>query len=438
MSILIEIKPQNGIDAKVVGSAAASVSNVPAVNEYKKNGRSADNVGGDNKPTEMQMLHKFLTDRYLFRYNQLTEQTECAGILKDDNGKVVGYTSFRPADTRLLNGISIAAMDEGLKCWDRDVKRFVESDLVTEYHPFKLYFDSLPEWDGVDRVTPLAKRVSSDKTWVICFHRWMLGLTAQWLGYNKENRANSLAPILVSTAQGWGKSTFCRMLMPKSLSRFYTDSFDLNTPSAAEQKLAAFGLINLDEFDKLPPGKLPLLKNIMQMASLNIRKAYKRSCEPLMRIASFIGTSNRRDLLVDKSGSRRFICVELRHPIDCVTPVDHDKLYAQLKHEILHGRRYWLSKREEAATSEINKAFYRTVPEEEVFNECFRFADADDPSARIMSSAEIFAIMKKHNPAAMRGSTCNSFSRLLPALGERVHTRCRNGYRVKMKDFSGV
>ena len=46
---------------------------------------------------------------------------------------------------------------------------------------------------------------------------------------------------------------------------------------------------------------MPLLKNLMQASALNIRKAYKRSASALPRIASFIGTSNREDLLVDLS-----------------------------------------------------------------------------------------------------------------------------------------
>ena len=72
-------------------------------------------------------------------------------------------------------------------------------------------------------------------------------------------------------------------------------------------KLAACGLINLDEFDKLSASKMPLLKNLMQASALNIRKAYKRSASALPRIASFIGTSNREDISADwmqSSGTR--------------------------------------------------------------------------------------------------------------------------------------
>ena len=54
---------------------------------------------------------------------------------------------------------------------------------------------------------------------------------------------------------------------------YFTESFDLTNPSGAENKLASFGLINLDEFDRLPASRMPQLKNLMQMECLNIRSA---------------------------------------------------------------------------------------------------------------------------------------------------------------------
>ena len=52
----------------------------------------------------------------------------------------------------------------------------------------------------------VARRVSDDPVWVNGFHRWMLGLSAQWMQLNPDNnRANSVAPLLVSSRQGLGK-----------------------------------------------------------------------------------------------------------------------------------------------------------------------------------------------------------------------------------------
>ena len=381
----------------------------------------------------MQRLSRYLKLHYAFRYNLLTERTECARLNteKADESHLLTYT---PVDSRILNGIALSAIENGVECWDRDIKRYVESDHVQAYHPFELYFRNLPAWDGKDRITELARRVSDKDVWVRAFHRWMLAVTAQWTGSgNRGRRANSVAPLLVSTTQGLGKSTFCRMLLPQELRDYFTESFDLTNASSAENKLASYGLINLDEFDRLSVSRMPQLKNLMQMEDLRVRRAYRRSAESLPRIASFIGTSNRRDLLTDLSGSRRFICVEVEHAIDCTTSIDHAQLYAQLLHELNSGERCWFSKAEEAEIQAANRPFYRITPAEELISSCFAFAEAGEQGARLMSAADIYAILKRKNPAALKDCSCTSFSRLLAQLGRRVHTRYGNGYWVKKR-----
>ena len=240
----------------------------------------------------LQQLLDYLRQHYAFRYNRLTDQTECAALVMENDakeklstGKLIDnerYTvKYEPVDNRQLNSLSLAVLQAGIPCWDRDVKRYVDSANIPAYHPFTDYLERLPEWDGVDRVTPLAQRVSHQPLWVKSFHRWMLAMTAQWMHFDDPTkRANSVAPLLVSPQQGLGKSTFCRLLLPDELQRYFTESFDLTNPSSAEQKLATFGLINLDEFDRLPASRMPQLKNLMQMERLHIRRAYKHSGEP--------------------------------------------------------------------------------------------------------------------------------------------------------------
>lgn len=142
------------------------------------------------------------------------------------------------------------------------------------------------------------------------------------------------------------------------------------------------GLLNMDKFDKYGTQQMPLLKNLMQMANLNICKAYQKNFRNLPRIASFIGTSNHFDLLTDPTGSRRFICIEAEHLIDC-EGIMHDQIYAQLKAERL-------------------------------------------------SASDIFRRLKKYNPAAMRGSNPATFAQVLLAAGvTRKHTKYGNVYLVK-------
>ena len=418
---------------KLWNGETATVKQAGPSSDKREKEQAADNREVQDR------LENYLWKHYEFRFNVLTEQPEyCAKGHGTD-------TPYKIVTQRTLNTLCLEAHRHRINCWDKDVSRLLHSERLEDYHPFLTYMDTLPQWDGVDRVTPLAQRISKKAFWINGFHRWMLGLSAQWMQFhpdtnnansanraNSINRANSVAPLLVSSRQGLGKSTFCRLLMPDALKAYYTESYDLSSPASAEAKLAACGLINLDEFDKLSASKMPLLKNLMQASALNIRKAYKRSASALPRIASFIGTSNREDLLVDRTGSRRFLCVSLEHAIDCTTPVEHEQLYAQLKAELLSGERSWFNKEEEQAIQQHNALFYKHIPEEEVFRLCFRLAtEADHPQEVLtLSATQLFERMKSAHPSVMRGMTAYSLSRILPQLGERVHTAKGNVYRV--------
>lgn len=384
----------------------------PRVSEPKAQPKATD---------AMLQMEAFLEAHYEFRFNRLTEETEYRVRKEKSRG-------FSVVGQRELNSFCIAARKDGIDCWDRDVSRFIFSGNIAEYHPFHLFMDELPVWDGTDRVEALARRVSGKALWIKGFHRWMLGMTAQWLDMDSLH-ANSVSPILVSRKQGKQKSTFCKMLLPDHLQRYYTDSFDLTAQSAAERKLTDYALINMDEFDKFPPRKMALLKNLMQIVRPNIRKAHQKNFASLPRIASFIATSNQKELLTDPTGSRRFLCVELEDKIDC-SPIDHAQLYAQLKAELLSGHQYWFSSEEEAEIMANNAAFYKHPVEEDVFRSCFRAA-AYGENALMLSAAEIFQRLKRHNPSAMRSVSAGNFGKFLSSLGiERKHTEHGNYYVV--------
>ena len=368
-------------------------------------------------------LSGFLAERYEFRFNVLTEATEFRHLSDEGNG------TFRPATERDLNAICLEVHRHGIDCWDRDVARMVHSANVREYHPFRLYFQRLPAWDGRDRLHDLAARVSDSPLWIQAFHRWMLGLAAQWAGLSDGLHAHSTAPLLVSDEQGLGKSTFCRALLPPELQAYYTDNVDLARPDKVERQLTEMGLLNLDEFDRIPEKKHPLLKNLMQLSALNLRKAYRRHSQALPRIASFIGTSNSRELLSDPSGSRRFICVLVKHPIDS-TGIDHAQIYAQLKAELENGERYWFSHGEENALRLHNAAFYRIYPAGEVLRRYYRAAQPGE-KVRPLSLPEIFARLRRLEPGAMAGVTLPKLAQALVAAGvQKIHTHYGNRYRV--------
>ena len=149
----------------------------------------------------MQEVTAFLTSRYRFRFNVLTEETEvadAANITNIVNNIPDTHLRYAKVDERWMNTLSMEAIETGIDCWDRDIQRFVRSRRISEYHPFTAYFEQLPEWDGKDRVSTLARRVSDNPVWVNGFHRWMLGLSAQWMQFHPDT--NNATALTVSTA----------------------------------------------------------------------------------------------------------------------------------------------------------------------------------------------------------------------------------------------
>ena len=377
---------------------------------------SSMTVGANPK---LEDLQNFLTENFDFRYNVLTDMPEC---------KPKNTNTYRMIDKRMMNSLSYKAMMQGIDCKDADVKRFLFSDQIATHHPFQDYIATLPEWDGIDRVTMLGARVSGKAMWLNGFHRWMLGMVAQWLGY-PARCANALAPILISAEQGMCKSTFCSILLPEELRGYYTDKFAITSTSGCEQKISTFGLINMDEFDQYTERMMTILKNLMQMKKVNYRKCFKAYFSDLPRIASFIGTSNEKSLLTDETGSRRFLCIEVEKPIDC-SPIDYPQLYAQLKFELESGKRYWLSKEEEEEIQLHNRAFYRHSPEEEAFFKVFALPKDGEPCTELMS-VDIHRILLKRFPVLMRGVKPTKIGRIMTKVGaKRIHTEKGNVYEL--------
>ena len=370
-------------------------------------------------------LQRFLNDRFDFRHNQLTGVTEY-------RPKGISDGKFSPIDERNMNGMIVDARLEGIACWNSMVPTLVLSDKVEDYHPFHLYLEELPEWDGTDRATPLLQRVSDDALWLKGGRYWLRALTAQWMGMEREH-ANTLVPVLVSSEQGLGKSTFCRSLLPDSLRAYYLDNLNLSPSASPEKKLVKAGLINLDEFDKISVKRQPDLKNLLQMMSVPIYRGKRLGYVTEPRLASFIATTNSRQILSDPTGSRRFLCVEVTDMIS-EAPIEHKQLYAQLKQEVLNGERDYLNKEEEKEVQRRNKAYYRQSPLEDVFHAYFRHPKADE-EGEWLTAAEMFRILSKRNASALRGISAKQLSFRLTAMGFKPrHTDHGNYYQVVRRD----
>ena len=296
-------------------------------------------------------VNLFLTSNYELRKNVMR------GVAEYRMRTGIGF-SFQDLTEEARNSITMRAMEQGIKCWDKDIRRFINSDDIERYDPMNDYLENLPRWDGKDRVTALAERVPTEwDEWTHLFHIWMRSMVAMWLGKGQLT-GNALVPLLIGR-QGCGKSSFCRILLPRDLQEYYNDRINFKNEQDLNLGLTSFALINLDEFDKITQRQQILLKYLVSTADLKYRPPYGKAYTSNRRYASFIGTTNDQTPLTDPSGSRRFVCVSINGDIDFETPVQHSQIFAQLKQEIRNGERYWLTKDEERRLMEHNLQYQR-------------------------------------------------------------------------------
>ena len=332
-------------------------------------------------------LEEFLKRRYEIRFNSMTDDLE----YRERNSARFHFSTL---DKRARNSIAIQALKEGIQAWDRDIDRFLHSDYIPIYNPVEEYLYELGEWDGRDRIRQLADRVICNHPhWRDLFYRWFLSMVAHWLGRDKQH-GNATTPILIGP-QGYRKSTFCRILLPPELRFGYTDSLDFSSKRDAERYLGRFFLVNLDEFDQISLHQQAFLKHLLQKPSASLRKAYSSSIQEVRRYASFIATSNHKDLLSDLSGNRRFICVEVTAPIDTNVTVNYNQLYAQAFHAVMHGERYWLDDKDEALLKESNEEFRQVTPLEHLLLNRFSIASPENGDGEWLMTIEIFNTLQE-------------------------------------------
>ena len=176
--------------------------------------------------------------------------------------------------------------------------------------------------------------------------------------------------------------------------------------------MGRFFLINLDEFDQITVNQQGFLKHLLQKPTANLRKPYGTSVRELRRYASFIGTSNQKDLLTDPTGSRRFICIEVTDPIDTNVTIDYRQLYAQAMHLLYKNERYWLNDEDEAVLRQSNSEFEQISPLEHLFH-CNFSSATNEKEGEWMTAMDIFNYLQENTRDKLSINKINWFGRIL-------------------------
>jgi len=350
-------------------------------------------------------LLNYLERKYEMRFNTALGCTETR--------KAGSKEPFVPVDERMRNTIAIKARLDGIDAWDKDIRRYTESDFVKAFNPVDIFLKGLRgRWDGKNHIEALADCVPNDNTrWAEWFHTWFLAMVAQWMGLDVSH-GNSVAPLLISR-QGYRKSTFCKRLLPEALQWGYNDNLIISEKQNTLRAMTQSLLINIDEFNTLSAKTQDgFLKNVMQLANIKIRQPYRQQQVTLPRIASFIATANVADVFSDPSGCRRFIAVTLTGPIRLPEHIDYEQLYAQAAAELDNGRRYWFDETDTQDIMENNVQYQQRTPAEALFLDCFSIPK-DLTKGAYMTAASIFSLLRKRYGSQLNLTTLSHFGRVL-------------------------
>ena len=172
-----------------------------------------------NDTLQMMKTEIFLNENFEMRKNLMTGVAEYREKYADDQ-------RFKPLTEEVRNDMTMRATELGLKSWDRDVNRFIDSTRIEQYDPVNTWLDQLPQWDGQDRIAALAKRVPTNQPhWEKYLRMWFVGMVAQWRESDKQLTGNALTPLLIGR-QGCGKTRFCKILLPPELREYYNDKIN--------------------------------------------------------------------------------------------------------------------------------------------------------------------------------------------------------------------
>ena len=380
------------------------------------------NGGALNAPVVSALAaEQFLTENYCFRRNLLNGKVEFA--TKQSDGQASDY---RPLTQEALNSIILRAKREDICEGSNpktDIVEFIHSEEVCAYNPIGEYLDNLPQWDGQNHVAQLFSRLPGLSSEQLAFLSiWLRSTVAHWLQMDTLH-GNEIVPTLIG-AQGCGKTTFFKRLLPANLRQYFLDHLNLSNKFDKEMALTNNLLVCLDELEAIRPSQQASLKQTLSKSKVNGRPIYGCAQEDRARFASFVSTTNNPHPLSDATGSRRYICLQIPQGqyIDNSGEIDYDQLYAQVVYELREQKApYWFNNDEVARIQQLNQEYMEQKDIVEIINLCFRKPEEGD-AVQAMNSTELLRYMR------------NKY----PSLPDNLSTRIRLGQAMSSLDFDST
>ena len=334
---------------------------------------------------EKQSIEEFLNEKYDFKYHEVLGNVEY---------KSKNKTSYQLMTDYKLNSICRELVLAGHKISSESkLYKLLSSEFVPFFNPFKDYFNSLPKWDGKDYILEFSKMVKTDDTefWQDALKRWMVAM----VGCSLFDEIINQTVIVFNGGQGIGKSKFIDRILPPELNMYKYSG--LINPSSKDSLILLTEniLIDLDELGSLNRKDEKAMKEIITKSSIKLRKPYGKVNEFLPRRASFMGSVNDSEFLMDMTGSRRFLCFEVTE-IDYQSEINYKGIYSQALHLFNNKFKFWFDREEVAFINERNEKFRMKDPIEEVILAKYKPCTKEEATI-FLSSTEILQELKKEH-----------------------------------------
>ena len=364
---------------------------------------------------------QFLNNNYLFRRNVLNGKVEFA--VKPSGSQ---EPTFRPLTQEAINSIILRAKREDIcegNSPKTDIMEYIHSEEVPTFDPIGNYLNNLPQWDGQNHVAKLFSRlpgITTEQQNYLCI--WLRSAVAHWLQMDTLH-GNEVVPTLIG-AQGCGKTTFFKRLLPQHLRQYFLDHLNLSNKFDKEMALTNNLMVCLDELEAIRPSQHASLKQTLSKSKVNGRPIFGCTQEDKARYASFVATTNNLHPLTDATGSRRYICIEIPKGmfIDNSGEIDYDQLYAQILHELIDEKApYWFNNDEVARIQQLNQGYMEQKDIVEIIKVCFRKPEEGEQ-------------VKAMNTTELLGHIQTKF----PTISDNMGIRVRLGQAMKMLEFDST